>query len=194
MSPETNAVQPQRITAGAYILAGLSFIPLIGVPFGIFAIIWGLSAGRSGGKRAAAIGAAGIAFTFAVYGSLYYFGVVQRGGIYDDLRTKLAQSCLDSAVKSVEFYRQAKGSYPDSMDVLARSMPDQSFDRVCLADPRLDRSPRIGGTEFFNYKKIDDSHYYLRALSPDGKPFAPGALVPSVKGANLGLVIAPPTN
>ena len=46
-----------------FVLGGLSFIPLIGVLFGLLAIGWGLINRRRGGKKIALIGAGGIAFT-----------------------------------------------------------------------------------------------------------------------------------
>jgi hypothetical protein len=140
----------------------------------------------------------GIAFTIAFYSSLFYFGFVRRGGDYDNLRTMMAQDCLDSAVKSVEFYRQINGGYPNSIDVLARSMPENSLDKVCLYDPRLQLPFQMfkssTTTGFFYYQKIGTDHYYLRGLALDGKPFSPGALVPNVKDPNLGLLIDPPAN
>jgi hypothetical protein len=71
-----------------FVIGGLSFIPLLGVLFGLIAIVWGLSAWRGGGKKLALVGAAGIGFTILVYGALFYFGFAQRGGVYDDLRMK----------------------------------------------------------------------------------------------------------
>ena len=46
-----------------FVAGGISFIALIGILFGSIAIIWGLAARKSGGKRQAAVGAAGIGVT-----------------------------------------------------------------------------------------------------------------------------------
>jgi hypothetical protein len=88
----------RRLGRFAFIVAGLSFIPLIGALFGLIAIAWGLVKRKSGGRKLALIGTTGIAFSFIIFGSLFYFGFVQRGGIYDNLRVKLAQSGLNSLV------------------------------------------------------------------------------------------------
>ena len=72
----------------AYVLGGLSFIPALGVVFGASAITWGLVTRKQGGRRLACIGAAGIACTVVMYGALFYFGFMQRGGVYDDLRLR----------------------------------------------------------------------------------------------------------
>lgn len=193
MPIEASQTQPARIGAGAYVVAGLSFIPLIGVLFGLVAIIWGVASRRGGGKLAALIGALGITVTLVIYGLLFYFGFAQRGGVYDNLRTTMAQSCLDSTVKSIEFYKQANGGYPESLEALERSLPEQALERVCLRDPRaLPHVSQSGGDGFYYYQRVGANHYYLRGLAPDGKPFSPGALLPNIKAANLGLLIDPP--
>jgi hypothetical protein len=184
-----------------FVLAGLSFIPLIGVLFGLIVIVWGLATRHRGGGRLALIGAGGIAFTVIIYGALFYFGVARRGGAYDELREQLAQSNLNSAVKTIEFYRLSKGSYPESLDEICPSGPpspskslEKSFDCAMLIDPRILAGRSMLSVERFFYKKIDADHYYLRGVAPDGKPFSPGALAPqvSVDATKLGLVIDPP--
>lgn len=192
MPIETDRPQPERIGVAAYILAGLSFIPLIGILFGLVAIIWGMVSRRRGGKLVALIGALGIAFTIAIYGALFYFGFAQRGGVYDNLRTEMAQSCLNSTVKSIEFFKLTNGGYPDSLEALDRSLPEQSLDKACLRDARALVTDAKSGGGFFYYQRVGDNHYYLRGLAPDGKPFSPGALLPTIKAGNLGLLIDPP--
>ncbi len=180
----------RRIGAAAYVIAGLSFIPMLGVPFGLASIIWGLASKRTGGRVVAAIGVGGLALTVALYGGLFYFGFMVRGGIYDELRVRMAQDNLDSAVKEVEFYRVAHGKYPDSIEELRASLDKASLDALRLDDPRV-----IGGSvtpHLFYYKKIDDDHYALGGVGLDGQPFSKGSLAPKVApDAKLGLVPAP---
>jgi hypothetical protein len=169
-----------------YVLAGLSFIPMIGVLFGIVSIAWGLALKNAGGKRIAKIGAAGIMFTVAIYSCLFYFAFGVKGGTFDALRAKQAQDFLNSSVASVEFYKVQHGDYPDTLDTLKGSFPKESLQSIFLMDPRSPRS-----VKYFYYQRIDKDHYYLRGLAPDGKPFSPGALLPTVPG-KLGLVLEPP--
>src|SRR5208283_1587576 len=77
--------EKHKLVGFPYVIGGLSFIPVIGVLFGIIAIIWGLVTKKLGGKKLALIGTAGIAFTVVLYSGLFYFGVMQRGGVYDEL-------------------------------------------------------------------------------------------------------------
>lgn len=91
-----------------YAIGGLSFIPLVGVLFGIIAILWGFKANNSKLKYA---GTAGILFTVILYGSLGYFGFVQEDGAYDELRASLAKTQLTGAVQAIEFYKVQNGHY-----------------------------------------------------------------------------------
>jgi hypothetical protein len=177
-----------------FVIGGLSFFPLLGVAFGIAAIIWGLSARQRGGMKLALIGAAGIMFSVLLYGGIFYFGFVQRGGIYDDLRAKMAQNSLNSLVQSVEFYKVSHGDYPDSLDTLKASQKAGALDAVFVMDPRL--LPDGKGDRQFYYKRVDADHYYLRGVALDGKPFSPGALVPQVSApaGKIGLLTEAPPN
>lgn len=173
-----------------YVLGGMSFIPLIGIIFGIIAIIWGLVTKKHGGLRLAAIGATGIGFTIILYGGLYYFAFMQRGGIYDDLRTKLAQSEINSLVQSIEFYKVQHGSYPKSLKVLQESLSKDSYASVFAFDPT---NVKPGGKpRYFFYKRVGRNHYYLRGLGPDGQPFTPDDIVPQISprpGGKVGLLL-----
>jgi hypothetical protein len=193
MRSSSSQVSDGRDTLGAFpfVLAGLSYIPAIGVLFGIVTIMWGLITKRRGGRKLASIGAGGICLSVVLYGGIFYFGHVVRGGVYDDLRTKMAQNNLNAIVKDVEFYRLTRGQYPESLADLKRTLPKDSPDASRLIDPRAFSAKK--GDPYFYYKKMDADHYYLRGVASDGKPFSPDALVPQVAAStNLGLLIAPP--
>jgi hypothetical protein len=106
---ETN----EKLGGFPFVIGGLSVIPLLGIPFGIAALIWGITTNKIGGKKLALLGGAGIVVTLTLYGSLFYFGFAKRGGIYDELRTQLARNSLNTLVQAVEFYKVQHGSYPD---------------------------------------------------------------------------------
>jgi hypothetical protein len=179
----------ERLGAPAYVIGGLAFIPLVGVPFGIAAIVWGLVTGKSGGKLLALLGAGGIAFTVLLYGGLFYFGFVQHGGIYDKLRLQMAQTQLNSLVPAIEFHKVATGAYPRRLEELQKSQPKNSF--IFVVDPTdmkwTGRQPRN-----FYYEPVGDDHYYLRSVGPDGVPFTADDIVPQVDsslGGKIGLLI-----
>ncbi|MEO8998449.1 MAG: hypothetical protein ABI227_03945, partial [Rhodanobacter sp.] len=113
-------VQPS-LPGGYYAFGCASFVPLLGVVVGIVAIVIGLGSRKRGGRLLALLGAGGIAFSVILYGSLFYFGFMQRGGVYDGLRVQMAQSTIDELVPQIEFYRLQHGSYPASLDVLRKA-------------------------------------------------------------------------
>ena len=127
MSPPPPDRREPKIGLGAYVVAGLSFIPLLGVPLGIAAIVWGIVSRRTGHRLVALLGAGGIALTIFLYGGLFFFGFVQHGGVYDRLRGQLAQQQLYVLAQAIEFYRLQYGSYPDSLDQLKATLPVPSW-------------------------------------------------------------------
>lgn len=171
-----------------YVIGGMSFIPAIGVLFGVVAIVWGLTTRKFGGRRLAAVGAAGIGFTVVLYGALFYFGTVRRGGIYDELRARLAQGMINSLVPAIEFYKIQNGAYPESLKILQDSLPKDSF--VSVVDPSV---VTFGGEpRYFSYERVGQDHYYLRGLGPDGRQFTADDIVPeipSTAGGKTGLLI-----
>ena len=169
-----------------YVIGGLSYIPLIGIIFGLIAVVWGLSTKKMGGKKLMFIGLGGVLFTFLIYGSLFYFGSVKRGGVYDELREKLANSTINQVVPAIEFYKLQNGHYPQTLKTLKESLPKDSM--VFLIDP-MDISMKT--PRFFYYELIDQNNYYLLGVGNDNKPFTSDDILPAVKieGTNIGLRI-----
>lgn len=187
MEPSVNE-RKEGIGNLAFVIGGLSYIPLIGILFGIASVLWGLLSKKKAGKKVALIGAGGIAFTFVIYGGLFYFGMIQRGGVYDELRTKLAQSQLNQLVQSVEFYKVTHGSYPDTLEQLQKAFPNATF----VYDPT--DMPHRTKLRYFYYKPVDENHYYLRSVGADGQPFTADDIVPQIDASladKIGLVTSP---
>jgi hypothetical protein len=157
-----------------YAIGGASFIPLVGVLFGVIAIIWGIA------RRARALivlGSCGILFTIIAYGALFYFGLFQRGGIYDMLRSQLAVAALDSAVKDLEFYKLQHGRYPAA---LSEVEPKPKTRINNFIDPTsMQRGGALNGRFYY---ELDSSgaFYYLRSVGPDGIPFTRDDILPTL--------------
>ena len=187
-SKSSSTEDPGKLGPFPYVLGGLSFIPALGVVFGVSAITWGLVTKKAGGGRVAWIGAAGIGCTVLMYGALFYFGFMQRGGVYDDLRLKMAQSTINSVVPVIEMYKLQSGSYPESMAVLKDSLPKDST--VMLFDPSTMHMGQV--PTYFFYQRAGQDHYYLRGVGPDGVPFTADDIVPQisvVNGSKIGLLV-----
>jgi hypothetical protein len=171
-----------------YVVGGLSYIPLIGILFGAIAVVWGLTTRKADGRRLALIGAGGVAVTVVAYSALFYFGFVQRGGVYDDLRIKLAEGTLTTVVHAIEVHKLQTGAYPESLEALRASVPNDTF--VFVFDST---DIGLGGTpRYFHYQVVDSDHYYLLGVGPDGQPFTADDVLPKVElkpGSRLGLLI-----
>ena len=170
-----------------FVIGGMSFIPGLGIFFGLVSIVWGTITKREGGKKLRMVGALGIAFSMLLYSALFYFGFAKRGGMYDELRTKLADSTLTSLVPAIEFYKAQKGKYPESLEELQKSQPEGSMTFVFdPTDVNVAGQPR-----YFHYQLVDESHYYLLGVGPDGKPFTADDQHPNIHSTpegNIGYI------
>lgn len=184
----TADTRSEKLGVFPHVIGGMSFIPLVGVLFGLIAIIWGGTTNKQGGKRLAAIGVGGVCFTIVLYGALFYFGFMKRGGAYDDMRLRIAQGTLNAVVPEIEFYKTQNGKYPESLKVLKESLPKGSF--VSVFDPTL---VKLGEEQkYFFYERVGEDHYYLRGAGVDGTPFTDDDIVPQitpVPNGKIGLLI-----
>lgn len=159
-----------------WLVAVLSFIPLVGVLFGTLAIAWGLLNRAAGGKKVALVGTTGIALTAVLYSWLFYVGFIQRGGRFEDLRSNQARGFATLLVASIEFYKTQHGHYPETLDVLRKSIPATS--PVFMMDPS---NTSIGdGPKDLYYELAGANHYYLLGVGPDGLPFTDDDILPEV--------------
>jgi len=177
---QSNSKETKPAGCLGFVIGGMSFIPLIGVFFGIIAIIWGFSIKNT---KLKIVGFAGILFTIIVYSSLGYFGFVQKGGVYDELRANLAKTTLTGAVQAIEFYKTQNGHFPESLEILQQSLPENSM--VFLHDPAsVDGSE----TKYLYYFLINENQYHIRSYGRDGIINTNDDILPDPID-NIGLVI-----
>jgi hypothetical protein len=187
MNAQDTPDKGEKLGAFPYVIAGLSYIPLIGVIFGLVAIVWGFATKKGGGRKLAFIGGGGIMFTVVLYSAFFYVGFFQRGGVYDDLRSQLAQSTITSLVQAIEFHKVQHGRYPETLEVLRQSLPENST--VFVFDPT---DVKFGGQpRYFHYELVGTDHYFLLGVGPDGAPFTDDDIVPEVdvqQSSSIGLL------
>ena len=183
-------VAPQpKIHTAAYVLAAISFIPLIGLLFGIAALVLSILGWRKrGAKIVALIASLRMLCTVALYSALFYFGFVQRGGVYDELRQQLTVNTLSALVSEVEFYRLQHGAYPESLEQLQESQPNKPIFIVDTSSTPFSAEP----FRLFYYERSSDAHYYLRSVGNDGKAFTADDILPHIEqteNSKIGLLL-----
>ena len=179
----THAAPQAKIHTAAYVLAAVSLIPLIGLLFGIAALVLSILGWRKrGAKIVALIASLGMLCTIVLYGALFYFGFVQRGGVYDEMRRQLAVNTLSTLVSEIEFYRLQHGAYPESLEQLQKSQPNKP---ILIIDPT---GTPFGQPRLFYYERSGDAHYYLRSVGNDGEPFTGDDILPDIGQSENGKI------
>jgi hypothetical protein len=124
-----------------------------------------------------------------MFAALFYFGFVQRGGVYDGLRAQLAQTQLNQLVPYIELYRTQRGSYPDSLEQVAEIIPSNV--PVMIYDASI---VQVGpGGRLYHYERVGDNHYVLRSAGMDGLPFTDDDIAPDgFSSGGVGLLLEVP--
>ena len=177
-----------RATWPLYLVAGLSFIPIVGFFIGSIAVSWGLVSGRPGARRAVAIAATG-ALLNAV-GAVVLMSTAARSGssaVQQGYRGAVVQG-LAEVVQALEEHRAKAHSYPESLQALQRARgalrPVQVFD----LGAGVFRIPRP-----FQYVVAPDGMSYdLYSVGPDGKPGTEDDIRPAAADSLPGKRGAPP--
>lgn len=164
----------KKAPIGLIIMSGLSFIPAIGVFFGIVSIVISLFNFKRF-KLLFILGLSGIVFTIVIYSTLYYFSSVKRGGTYDELRITMNHYLLKEIDKEMINYKVKFGTYPTVLkDIL-------KIDKnLTLKDPIVHVINNYKGDSLFYYKLTPDS-FVLFSVGFDGKPFTSDDIHPNDK-------------
>lgn len=171
-----------------FILAGLGFLPGLGVVFGLAACIWGLIADRPRALVAAAIGAAGTLLNFAGCVAVGYWAMERQGpGGFVGMLTSTELVLL---VEELEDHHERHQGYPATL---------RELDGSALGGPGVnifDRALGLGNlTVPYHYERSDDRrHYSLFSVGPDQLPATPDDIhpvLPDSLAARAGLLPPP---
>lgn len=165
MEPQNNSPK-SGFAITSLVLGIVSFIPLVGLLLGLLAIIFGIIAkskikkglylGKGLSTAGIILGVLGILVTVALYGSLFYFGFVAKGGPFEQPKKELSAQLLTQNAGLLELYKTKTGKYPASLDEL-KNAGYQIWPSDHYMKP-------------FYYKvSADESSYDLRSLGPDGE-------------------------
>ena len=176
-----------------YVIGCLSYVPLIGVVFGIVAVVWGVVTDKLGGRRLAFVGAGGIAVTVVIVGAIYSWHLHLIAS-NQELRIELAQDSIDILVHAVERKKEQTGTYPASLEALNQSSNGRYT--LYVFDPtNIDVIGLYRQARHFHYDLVDEDHYYLLGVGPDLEPYTNDDVLPNVEigsDSKFGLLIKRP--
>lgn len=145
---------PKSKSVAGWIFGGLSFIPLLGILFGIITIIIGVVKKVRGQVF---LGIAGILFTIILYSSLSYFGFVKKTGIYADMKVKLTSQLINTTAGQIALYKKQHNELPTKISDLGTPSQSNMFFTV---DPWM--------TEIL-YTLKNNEAFELKSAGPDKK-------------------------
>lgn len=172
---------------GAFVLSGISFIPLIGVIPGIICIINAIISRKENSKKLGLIGFSGIMVTVILYGVILpsVFNSKDFGKNFEPH----AISAMTSLVRHIEYFKLQNNEYPKSIEELRSNLKEGemvfSFD---MSGPvSMGKQQR----EFY-YEVINGgNNYLLFGIGQDATPFTNDDIYPlidSEKDKNIGWV------
>lgn len=171
-SPPSAAQPMPEIGKPAYVLAGLGALPVLGWPFGIAGLIWGLLSRRRHARRVALIAAV---CTFGVslfYGGFYYVYMPDfwrnQAKLEDTVRRMAwARSGLVRTACHIELFRSRYGRYPRDLRELFGAQHELDL-WLSIEDPLTPSGPN-GEHRLFDYRPTRDG-YRLFSTGRDGAP------------------------
>jgi hypothetical protein len=183
MNNSDKEIPRDRISRLVYIPAFASLIPIIGIPFGISAVLWGISDWKLGGKKSVAIACLGFVFSllFGWYAFFLADNIINSPNA-DETKEKFAQTGLASIMRYIEYYKLGHGYYPNTLMDLKENdinFPERSFfdpfsssNLFWMSDPE---------TQNYFYAVHENSvSYELFSVGPDKIPYTQDDIYPIV--------------
>ncbi len=157
----------KRLSWPAYVGAGFSFVPLLGVLLGLVFLGFGIFTRRSGGKLVAAVGAGGLLFNVALYGTLFYKMNHPTGEMAESMVRLAAEHTLPDVLRKIEYFKLVNGRYPE---------------RLAQLEPQYVAPPSFGavGTIFYRVA-ADGKTYCLLMPGLDGSAFTEDDIYPKTE-------------
>ena len=172
-----------RISRLVYIPAFASLIPIIGIPFGISAVLWGISDWKLGGKKSVAIASLGF-LSSLLFGWYAFFlaDSIYKSPNINEAKVEFTQTGLASIMRYIEYYKLGHGHYPKALMDLKEN--DISFPERSFFDPFSSSSLFwISDPETQNYFYTvheNVNSYELFSVGPDKTPYTQDDIYPVI--------------
>ncbi|MHB9141762.1 MAG: type II secretion system protein GspG [Paludibacter sp.] len=171
-------VTKKKAPIGLIIFSALSFIPLIGVLFGIISIIIGLT-NYTRNKIIFILGASGIGFTILIYGTLFiFYNHMEKSGKIDETKIQTTEMFLNNLSNEIENYKCKNGSFPDSLEQVSKqNSMIVIIDMYNTSNTETTDINEKRKTRNYFYK-VDKDTFVLFSVGKDGKPFTKDDILP----------------
>lgn len=166
----TETKTSKKVPVIVYIASGLSIVPFWGTFIGLLSLITGQTIYKS--RALTIVGSIGIVISLTLYGGLYYFGKIQRGGLFDKQSITLAGASLKMLTEQIELFKLKTGRYPQNLEEATKDNYTQLH-----IDPILDKISDENETSNFYYR-VDSDGYFLFSVGFDKTPFTADDIYP----------------
>jgi len=172
---------------GAFVLSGLSFIPLVGVIFGGICIINAIVSRKSNSIKLGLIGLAGIMFTVIIYGVL--LPTIFKNSDFTKQFEVHAIDTMTTLVRNIEYFKLQNNRYPKSIKELRTNLKEGEMVLTFDMSGPIDLGKKA---REFHYELINnEKNYLLFGVGVDAKPFTEDDIYPLIdtkKDKNIGWV------
>jgi len=174
-----STAEKQKHGVSFYILAGVSFIPLVGIFAGLACIIGAVRGQKSNSKLIGGLGFAGIMVSVVLFGNLAYHMFTNF-----DSKQFEPQSIknLSLLVNHIEKYKSKNGQYPLTLEALRENLAHDEF--ITSFDVSL--PIQTSGEKLdFHYELINrGQNYLLFGIGQDTLAFTNDDIFPDVESKN----------
>ena len=146
------------------LVAGLSFVPGLGLFFAAAAVTWALISDRPRAKLGLAIAATGALLNLA--GSFFVVLTMQHGEAFARIEAQQTREDLSKLVVALEDYYGRAGRYPPNLRVLVGTPIPTRLINIYDQAPGLFRIPRV----YEYHLSADGESYDLFSVGPDAVP------------------------
>ena len=171
-----------RLSVAEWIVGACSFIPGLGVLLALVSVILGAIRYKVGGWKILILGLGGIVFNVALFAAAFHVAFSGKLGPGAPFAI-LARQHLVGVVKSLEYYKQAHGKYPEALEELTAGKRPEVQQGLMIFDTSAGVNFK-GRLPYFQYGLLDGGrHYYLFGVGPDGQAGTADDVFPEIPQA-----------
>jgi len=175
----------KKAPIGLIIFSALSFIPLIGIVFGIISVIIGLTNFRRL-KLIFILGISGIGLSILIFGYQFFiFHNMEKSGEVDRMRIQTTEMFLNNLSNELVSYKLKNGVYPENLKSLERMnhsiVITDMFSKNIKGKFDEQNASKTNKKSSNYFYKLEKDSFVLFSVGKDGKPFTKDDIFPHNK-------------